>query len=181
MDINTLGIGAIMGATLVAGVNLYIFNSNRKKDEIKERIDNLYSPLYVYYLENMKYISGKSHYDLYKDFLALKRIYTSNSIYSSDILKELFEEIIYKESDLMNLPEEERTQPMYYKLKFRDDKGVDSDFKHIMYRIEGWIDREHDELQIYYSKGIVGRLLWRLEIQNNPEYARGSIPAGRSF
>jgi hypothetical protein len=41
MNINTLGVGAIMGATVVAGTNLYIFISNRKKDEIKERLDNL--------------------------------------------------------------------------------------------------------------------------------------------
>ena len=41
MDINTLGIGGIIGATLVASLNLYIFQSNRKKDEIKERIENL--------------------------------------------------------------------------------------------------------------------------------------------
>jgi len=83
MDINTLGIGAVIGAILVSGINLYIFMANRKKDEIKERIDNLYSPLYVYYLENIKYGSKNP----YKDYLALKKIYIRNSIYASDILK----------------------------------------------------------------------------------------------
>ena len=32
-----------MDATLVAGTNLYIFISNRKKDEIKERLEKLYT------------------------------------------------------------------------------------------------------------------------------------------
>ena len=89
MDINTLGIGGIIGATLVASLNLYIFQSNRKKDEIKERIENLYSPLYVHYLEHTRYGSTEP----YKDYLIFKKIYIQNSIYTSDILKELFEEL----------------------------------------------------------------------------------------
>ena len=87
MDINTLGIGAIIGATVVAGTNLYIFTSNRKKDEIKERLDKLYTPIYVYHMENMRYGIDKP----YKNYIALKKIYIRNSIYASDILKELFE------------------------------------------------------------------------------------------
>ena len=43
MDINTLGIGAIIGATFVATTNLYIFISNRHRDEIKERLKNFYN------------------------------------------------------------------------------------------------------------------------------------------
>jgi len=35
MDINALGIGGIFGAMLLAGINLYILHSNRKKDDIK--------------------------------------------------------------------------------------------------------------------------------------------------
>lgn len=176
MDITTLGIGAIIGATFVAGTNLYIFMANRKKDEIKERIDHLYNPLYVYYLENMRYGSK----DPYKDYLDLKNIYIRNSIYASDMIKELFEEVMDKESEFIDFNEKERAQKMNTIL-FKDDKGLDKDLNNMMYRIGGWIDREHDELQIYYVKGIIERLLWRLEIRNNPSYARGSLPAGRSF
>ena len=86
MDINTLGIGGMIGATVVAGTNLYIFISNRRKDEIKERIERLYSPMFAYYMEHMRY--GGS--DPYKDFQQLKKIYIKNSIYASDILCELF-------------------------------------------------------------------------------------------
>jgi len=60
MDIATLGIGGIIGATLVASLNLYIFLSNRKKDEIKERIEKLYSPLYVHYLEYTRVFSHEN-------------------------------------------------------------------------------------------------------------------------
>jgi len=64
---------------------------------------------------------------------------------------------------------------------FKDDKGMERNFIYIIDRISGWIDREHDELQIYYAKGIISRFLWRLKIHNDPGYARGSIPAGRSY
>lgn len=176
MDINTLGIGAIMGATVVAGTNLYIFISNRKKDEIKERLDNLYTPMYVYYMEHMRY--GVE--DPYEDYLELKKIYIRNSIYASDILKELFESVLDKESEFLDLDEEKREEKMN-KALFRDDKGQEKDIKNMMYRISGWIDREHAELQVYYTKGMISRFLWRLKSHENPWYARDSIPAGRSF
>lgn len=176
MDINTLGIGAIMGATVVAGTNLYIFISNRKKDEIKERLDNLYTPMYVYHMEHMRY----GIEDPYKDYLALKQIYIRNSIYASDILKELFESAIDTESEFLNLDEKQRAEKMNHAL-MRNDKGQEKDIKSMMYRISGWIDREHDELQVYYAKGMISRFLWRLKSQDDSWYARGNIPAGRSF
>lgn len=176
MDINTLGIGSILGATIVTGTNLYIFTVNRKKEEIKERLDNLYTPMYVYHMENMGYGVNKP----YKDYLALKKIYIRNSIYASDIHKELFESLMDIESEFINLDEEQREEKMN-KALFRDDKGLDKDLKSMMYRISGWIQREHDELQVYYAKGLISRFLWRLKNQNNPWYARNSIPAGRSF
>ncbi len=90
MDINTIGIGAIMGATLVAGTNLYIFISNRKKDEIKERLEKLYTPMYVYYMEHMRF----SVEDPYKDYLALKRYISVTAsmpqIYSKSFLNPLW-------------------------------------------------------------------------------------------
>jgi hypothetical protein len=176
MDLNTIGIGAVLGAILVAGTNLYIFVRNSNKAELKERIEKLYSPLYEYYLENMRYGSDEP----YNNFLALKKIYIKNSIYASDILKELFDEVLDKESEFMELPENERAIKMDETL-FRDDKDQEKDFKNMMIRIGGWIDREHDELQIYYAKGLMGRFLWRLEINNDSSYARGALPAGRSF
>jgi hypothetical protein len=176
MDINTLGVGAIMGATVVAGTNLYIFISNRKKDEIKERLDNLYTPMYVYHMEHMRY----GIVDPYKDYLELKEIYIRNSIYASDILKELFESAIDAESEFIGLDEKERIEKMKHAL-MKNDKGQDKDLRAMMDRIGGWIDREYDELQIYYTKGMISRFLWRVKIHDDPWYARGSIPAGRSF
>jgi hypothetical protein len=176
MDITTLGVGAIIGATFVAGTNLYIFMSNRKKDEIKERLDNLYTPMYVYHIEHMRYGIEEP----YKDYLALKEIYIRNSIYASDILKELFESVIDAESEFVGLDEKERAEKMNH-AHMKNDKGEEKDLKGMVDRISGWIDREHDELQIYYAKGMIGRFLWRLKIHNNSKYARKSIPAGRSF
>ena len=176
MDINTLGIGGILGALLLGSTNLYMFYSNRKKDEIKERIDNLYTPMYVYYMEHMRFGIDEP----YRDYIELKKIYIRNSIYASDILKELFESLLDVESGFVDLDEVQRKEKMN-KALFRDDKGLEKDLKSMIYRISGWIEREHDELQIYYSKGLIGRFLWRLEIHNAPKYARGAIPAGRSF
>jgi len=176
MDINTLGIGGILGAILLAGINLYIFHSNRKKDEIKERIDNLYTPMYVYYMEHMRYGVDEP----YKDYIALKEIYIRNSIYASDILKELFESLMDVESEFTDLDEEQREEKMNNAL-FRDDKGLDKNLNYMVDRIGGWIHREHDELQIYYAKGKIARFFWRRQIHDSQWYARGAIPAGRSF
>lgn len=176
MDINLLGIGAIMGATVVAGTNLYIFLSNRKKDEIKERLDNLYTPMYVYHMENMRYGSTSP----YKDYIKLKKIYIRNSIYSSDILKELFESVIDTESEFMGLDKKQRAEKMNHTL-MKNDKGEERDLNSMVDRISGWINREHDELQIYYVKGLIARFLWRWKIHGSSWYARGTIPAGRSF
>lgn len=176
MDLNTIGIGAVLGAILVTGTNLYIFVRNSNKAELKERIEKLYSPLYVYYLKNMRYSTDEP----YNNFLALKKIYIKNSIYASDILKELFEEVLDKESEFMDLAENERAIKMD-EILFKDDKDQEKDFKNMMIRIGGWIAREHYELQIYYAKGLIGRFLWRLQINNDSSYARGAFPAGRSF
>jgi len=147
MDINILGIGGIIGALLLSTLNLYIFLSNRKKDEIKERIEKLYSPLYVHYREHTYYGS-----------------------------KELFEELLYKESEFRDLTEDGRAKKMMKSL-FRNDKGLEVDLKNMIVRIGGWIEREHDELQIYYAKGFFARWSWRLFDSNK----RGLVPAGRSF
>ena len=176
MDINVLGIGGILGAMLLAGINLYIFHSNRKKDEIKERLDNLYTPMYVYHMEHMQYGVENP----YRDYLKLKKIYIRNSIYASDILKELFDSLMDVESGFIDLDEVQRKEKMN-KTLFRDDKGLDKDLKSMMYRVSGWIHKEHDELQIYYAKGMMGRFFWRWETRSNPHYGRGAIPAGRSF
>jgi len=172
MDINTLGIGGIIGATLVATLNLYIFFSNRKKDELKERIKNLYSPLYVHYLEYTRYGLENP----YKDYLIFKKMYIQNSIYASDILKELFEELLDKESEFRDLTEDERADKMMNST-FRNDKDLDVSLREMIVRLGGWIDREHSELQFYYAKGFFCRWFLRLFDVNN----RGLVPAGRSF
>jgi hypothetical protein len=61
-------IGAVLGAILVVGTNLYL-TRNSNKVELQERIEKLYSPLYEYYLENMRYGSEEP----YNNFL--KKIY----------------------------------------------------------------------------------------------------------
>jgi hypothetical protein len=118
--------------------------------------------------------------DPYEDYLKLKKIYIRNSIYASDILKELFESVIDTESEFMGLDEKQRIEKMHHVL-MQNDKGQDKDLRGTMDRISGWIDREYDELHIYYVKGIISRFLWRLKIQDSPWYARGATPAGRSF
>ena len=84
------------------------------------------------------------------------------------------------ESGFIDLDEVQRKEKMN-KTLFRDDKGLDKDLESMMYRVSGWIHKEHDELQIYYAKGMMGRFFWRWETRSNPHYGRGAIPAGRSF
>ena len=45
MDINAVGIGAIFGAVLVSGTNLFIAQQNRKKDDIRERLEKFFLPM----------------------------------------------------------------------------------------------------------------------------------------
>lgn len=105
MDINTIGVGAILGATVVAGTNLLIFHLNRKKDETKERLKNLYYPLYASIAKKDKYLAflktcqeeefEKFAVEFYKFFLELRDIYLDNKIYESMQLREAFRVLIH--------------------------------------------------------------------------------------
>ena len=100
MDINILGVGAVIGATVVAGTNLYIFNKNRKRDELKERLKNLYYPLYAMIAKKKKYFAflkmrpdeefEKFAVEYYKFFLELRDLYLDNKIYESLELRRAF-------------------------------------------------------------------------------------------
>lgn len=105
MDINAIGIGAIIGATVVAGTNLLIFHLNRKKDETKERLKNLYYPLYASIAKKDKHLAflktcqeegfEKFAVEFYKFFLELRDIYLDNKIYESMQLREAFRVLIH--------------------------------------------------------------------------------------
>ncbi len=105
MDINILGIGAVIGATVVAGTNLYIFQQNHKRDESKERLKNLYYPLYAMIEKKKKHLGflkirpkeefEKFAVEYYKFFLELRDLYLDNKIYESLELRIAFHLLVY--------------------------------------------------------------------------------------
>lgn len=116
MDINIIGIGAIIGATVVAGTNLFIFQQNRKRDEKKERLKNLYNPMYSLISKKDKYFAFLKSYDVesteefekfavefYHYFLELRDIYFDNKIYESMELRGAFHKLLHNhESESRN-------------------------------------------------------------------------------
>lgn len=56
MDINSIGIGSLISSILIVATNIYIFQKNRKFDQSKEQINNLYNPLHEIIEKEYKHI-----------------------------------------------------------------------------------------------------------------------------
>lgn len=69
MDINAIGIGALIGAVITSTLNLFISWRNKERDEIKERLEKLYLP--------MKKVLNKPKAmdNNYETFLEIEKIY----------------------------------------------------------------------------------------------------------
>lgn len=92
--------GSIIGATIVAAVNLAIFQLNRHKDEKKERLKSLYYPLQAVIdkkYKTVRLMKGRFSDDFesfalayYKFFLELRDVYLDNRVYESKELRWAF-------------------------------------------------------------------------------------------
>jgi len=120
--------GSIMGATIVAAANLTIYQMNRMKDEKKERLKNLYNPMYSLIERKDKYLAFLKPYDeekkeeyerfateYYQFFLELRDIYYDNKVYESKELRFAFHKLLH------NHEIESRNYRDIFKLK----QGVD--------------------------------------------------------
>jgi selenocysteine-specific translation elongation factor len=92
MDISVLGIGGIIGATIVVITNIVLHQRNRKYDIAKEQLIHLYNPLnalinkkskYLAYLKRNTKKSNQYPVEYYKFFMELQDIYLTNEVYAS--------------------------------------------------------------------------------------------------
>ncbi len=100
--------GSIIGASIVATVNLGIFQLNRYKDEKKERLRSLYYPLQAIIDKKYKTVRlMKRHFSqnfesfsiaYYKFFLELRDIYLDNRVYATRELNIAFHKILHNHS-----------------------------------------------------------------------------------
>lgn len=99
MDINTIGIGGLLGAFLIVSVNIYLHQKNIKQDRLKEQLKNLYNPLnaiikkkkrYLDLMKNTDELNEKYMVEYYDFFLELLDFYLNNEVYASLSLRKKF-------------------------------------------------------------------------------------------
>lgn len=148
MDIAAIGIGAIAGAILVVGTNLFISQQNRKRDDIKERLEKLYIP--------MKRVLQKpnSVQDKYELFLELEEIYSEHEhlaapmlIYVLDDIADTYHSLLNENLEAIEIEEKIRAgEYSSYKKGLRN-------FDKLIYDIYGVVAANTDELLRQYRGG----------------------------
>ena len=108
--------GSIIGATIVASVNMAIFQLNRHQDEKKERLKSLYYPLQAIIDKKYKTVRlMKRHFSqdfesfsvaYYKFFLELRDTYLDNRVHATRELNIAFHKILHNhEIEFLNFTE----------------------------------------------------------------------------
>lgn len=166
VDINLLGIGAIIGATVVAGTNLFIFQQNRKRDEIKERLEKLYLP--------MKKILNepKAMDDNYEIFLQVKKLYVKYEHLVSPILEHVLYDVVSEYNSLLrdNLTEIEIKEKIIAG-SFKSYKNTPRKFDALIYDIDGVVDAGLSELLRQYRGGFKVHILNFLQFFSSSPYS----------
>ena len=148
MDIGTIGVGAIIGSVIVVGTNLFIAQKNRKRDEIKERLEKLYLP--------MKRVVQKPNAmdNGYETFLELEKLYAEYEHLAAPKLGDTIDDIIQSYHSLLqeNLTESEIKEKIMTG-SFRSYKDTPRDFSQIMYDIYGILDANVQVMLSQYRGG----------------------------
>lgn len=172
IDINLIGIGAITGALVVAGTNLYIFNKNRKNDQVKEQLKNLYNPLnaqiekkfhYLTFLK-MRAVTGDVQFEqfaseYYELFLSLRDIYLENEVFGSLKLQRAYHslshyhEVEYYNAYKDNLSEENIIKKVaIFEMQHNPNSDGLSEFEQ---KLEQFIEIVKEDIyQIYQQKPV---------------------------
>ena len=149
MSIGTIGIGALVSSILVVGTNIFISWRNRQRDEIKERLENLYLP--------MKRVVQKPNAmeDSYETFLKLEKLYAKHEHLASPMLIYVLDDIVDTYHSLLqeNLTESEIKEKIMTG-SFRSYKEGLHNFKELMHHIYNIVDANVDELLRQYRGGL---------------------------
>jgi len=149
IDINAIGIGAIIGATFVAGTNLFVAWRNRIREDIKERLEKLYLPMHKVLC------SPKAMDNQYETFLEVENLYTEYEHLVSPKLEQVLYDVVSQYHSLLieglaDVEVKERMIKGNFKTYKRD---VIRDFHAIIYDIDGVVDAGKSELLRQYRGG----------------------------
>ena len=148
MDINTLGIGALIGAVVVSGINIFISWRNKEREDIKERLENLYLPLDKI-LKTYRRRDNK-----YETFLEIETIYRDHEHLASPTLSHVLYDVLNKYDDWINenLSQDEIREKIESE-QFINEKDISRDIKALLYNIYGVVDAGTFELLRQYRGG----------------------------
>jgi hypothetical protein len=148
MNIEVVGIGAIIGSVLVVGTNLFIAQRNRTRDDIKERLEKLYLP--------MKRVLQKPNamQNKYETFLELEKLYAEYEHLVAPMLIYVMDDIVDTYHSLFqeNLTESEIKEKTMTG-SFRSYKEGLRNFEELIYDIYGIVDANSEELLRQYRGG----------------------------
>jgi hypothetical protein len=148
MDIENIGIGAVLSALLAVGTNLFISQQNRKRDEIKERLEKLYLPMRKI-LRSPQAMQNK-----YATFLELEKLYTEYEHLVSPMLIYVFDDIVDTYHSLLNetISEVEIREKLIAS-SFKNCKDISQQFDALIYDIYGIVGANTEELLRQYRGG----------------------------
>ena len=168
MDINTLGIGSILGAVIVVTVNIILHQRNRKYDLAKEQLIHLYNPLNALINKKSKYLAFLKHNnkksdqyptEYYKFFMELQDIYLTNEVYASLNLHAVFHTLHHNyEMEYYNYSQRADSEDVILKsiANFELAHGIDIDgYSVIEQKMNKFIEVLNNDLyQIYHQKPV---------------------------
>lgn len=151
IDLNSIGIGAIIGSCVVVLVNIYLHQKNIKYDRAKEQLKNLYNPLNKIINKNKKYLDflklreesfQKFSEEYYTFFLELREIYLDNEVYASIDLQRAFHSLLhnhelefYNYSRNIDNTEDINKKVALFHLKHRVNENRNSEFENKLEKV----------------------------------------------
>lgn len=157
---NCNAIFSFFGVIISATIALIIYHRNRRYDQAKEKLKNLYNPLNAIIEKREKYLSflkdrDRSRYEVeyYQFFLELRDIYLAQASYGTYKLGITFHSLLhthemeYSNADNDNPSEEEMTKQIaHFELNYKVDQGGDSEFESKMDELIRIISIEQEHL-----------------------------------
>ena len=168
MDLNAIGIGAIIGAGIVTLTNIILYQKNRRYDLSKEQLTKLYNPLNALIGKKYKYLKflkgnddkfEKFAIEYYQFFIELQEIYLKNEVYASLALSTAFHTLHHNhEMEYRNYSSKPGDEDVILKnlavfeLQHKVNADGQSEFEQ---KLEAFIRVVKDDLyQIYHQKPV---------------------------
>jgi hypothetical protein len=166
MDINVLGVGAIIGSVMVVGANLFIAWQNRRRDDIKERLEKLFLPMRRV-LQKPKAMENN-----YETFLEIEKLYTKYEHLASPMLVFVIHDIVYTYRSLLrDTLTENEIEEKIKENKYKNYKNISRNLNELVYDIYGIVDASTEELLRQYRGGLKLHILNFLQFFSSSPYS----------